>query len=1345
MEPVQVMQRRAGPLTSAASNVLEGGGELGALMRALDWSATPLGPVDTWSHALRTCVRILLTSRQPMWLGWGDDLTYLYNDAYRSIAGGKHPWALGKPTREVWHEIWADVGPRIHRTLTGSEGTYDEALLLIMKRNGYPEETYYTFSYSPVPDDDGRVCGIFCANTDDTRRIIGERQLTLLRELAATTGEARTLTDAYALGTRALGTNRRDLPFALLYVSDPDQDHVVLVGASGMPVGHPAAPELVALKSTCIWPLAGALATPATCQVVDCAALGDLPHGDWDRAPSQAAVLPVAPSGETGRAGVLVVGLNPYRLFDDDYERFLWLVTGQIGATIGNAQAYEEERKRAEALAELDRAKTTFFSNVSHEFRTPLTLLLGPVEDLLAETQAPLVPTQRESLEIARRNGLRLLRLVNSLLDFARIEAGRMQAAYEPVELGELTTDLASTFRSAIERAGLRLDVDCQPPPAGVEVYVDRDMWEKIVLNLLSNAFKHTFAGEILVRLRPRADGRAMLLEVRDTGVGIPADQLPHLFERFHRVQGTRARTHEGTGIGLALVQELVRLHGGTIGVESTEGHGTTFTVTIPTGHAHLPRERLQPSRPGAAPGRADAFVDEALRWLPDADSLDGVAPAVAGEALHGFARATGMAGSRVLLVDDNADMRAYVARLLGTRYVVDTAPDGEAALAIARQAPIDLVLSDIMMPRLDGFGLVRELRALPETRDIPIVLLSARAGEDASLAGLEAGADDYLTKPFSARELLAHVEAHLALGKIRRESGDLERALREVAETEQARLHEWLQQAPAVIAILHGPEHVFVLANPRYVEIVGHREVLGLPIRAALPELAGQGLYELLDQVYRTGETFVGRETLVQLQTPGKDGLHDVYFDFVYHPIRDATGQVEGIFAHAVDVTDQVLARRQLEREIAERERTQALLAGQRTVLELVARGGSQAEALELLTHFIEAESADMLCSILLLDEDGIHLRHGAAPSLPEAYNQAIDGIAIGPAVGSCGTAAWRGAPVTVSDIASDPLWVDFRDLALEHGLRACWSTPIRGYDGHVLGTFAVYHRTPRQPTAEEREIIDTVTYLAGIAIERQRAEAALAETLQRERAARAEAEAAVRARDEFLSIAAHELRTPVAAIKGTAQVTLRAQARGNLDAARFDRALRTIDQTSDRLATLTDDLLDVSRLQGGQLALRPEPADLRAVVSRVTQRYEELVEQTHILELDLPDDQVTVVADSGRLEQAFDNLLSNALKYSPAGGVIEVTLRNDEVGATVSVRDTGIGLPAGMTERIFEPFGRAPNAADRNLPGMGLGLYISRRITELHGGRLWAESAGEGRGTTFHVWLPHPDEGVA
>jgi signal transduction histidine kinase len=735
-------------------------------------------------------------------------------------------------------------------------------------------------------------------------------------------------------------------------------------------------------------------------------------------------VLPVPSSIQHRLAGLLVLGLSAHLQLDNLYRDFCALATAQVATAVANARAYEAERQRAEALAELDRAKTAFFSNVSHEFRTPLTLALGPMEDLLAGARGALLPAQRADLEVAHRNALRLLRLVNTLLDFSRIEAGRVQASYEATDLAALTADLASTFRSAVERAGLSLVVDCAPLPAAVETYVDRDMWEKIVLNLVSNAFKFTLAGEIVVSLRPTAAGDAVALVVRDSGIGIPAAELPRLFERFHRVAGARARTQEGTGIGLALVQELVALHGGTVEAQSALDVGTTFTVTVPTGSAHLPPDRIGARRElastavGAAP-----YVEEALRWLPDASAMDEMTTptddwALAAREFMGMAPATDLgsaarARARVLLADDNADMREYVSRLLGQLYEVEAVPDGRAALAAAQARPPDLVVSDVMMPGLDGFALLRAVRADPRTRELPVILLSARAGEEARVDGLHAGADDYLVKPFAARELLARVGTHLTLARLR-------------------------------------------------------------------------------------------------------------------------------------------------------------------------------------------------------------------------------------------------------------------------------------------------------------------------------------AEATRREQAARAEAETAVRARDQFLSIAAHELRTPLAAVKGLAQLALRAQARGTLDAARTERALRDINHETDRLAALIDDLLDVSRLQGGQLSIRPEPVEFLALLREVVERQAAQLRDEHTLRTELPAGPVTIDADAGRLEQIVDNLLSNAVKYSPDGGPIVVRLEYDAAGLKLAVQDSGIGLPAGAAAQIFEPFGRAANATDQNLPGMGLGLYISRRIAELHGGRLWAESPGEGQGTTLRLWLP-------
>ncbi|MBW4622002.1 MAG: PAS domain S-box protein [Cyanosarcina radialis HA8281-LM2] len=831
---------------STPEQIFIGDSEMAKLMRSLDWSQTPLGALSGWPSSLKTAVSICLNSRFPMVIWWGKELVLLYNDAWRPILGTKHPKALGRPGQEMWAEIWDIIGVQLNSVLETAQATWSDDMLLLVDRYGYTEEAYFTYSYSPIFLDTGEVGGAFTAVTETTRRVIGQRRLRTLRELAANTVEAKSVEETCRAASATLASNPYDIPFALLYSIEQEGRQARLVGTVGVEAGTSASNELVDLtRSSDGWKLAKVKQTgnaeridESICQ------FGPLPGGAWDEPSRSAIVLPIAQSGQKDLlAGLLVLGISPRREFDDEYRGFFDLVASNVATAIANADAYEAERQRAEALAELDRAKTTFFSNVSHEFRTPLTLMLNPLEDTLANPDR-LLPGDREQLEIAYRNSQRLLKLVNTLLDFSRIEAGRIEAVYEPTDLAVLTADLAGVFRSAIERAGMRLQVDCPPLPA--PVYVDREMWEKIVLNLLSNAFKFTFAGEIAVSLR--AVGDRIELEVRDTGTGIPAEELPQIFERFHRVKGARGRSYEGSGIGLSLVQELVKLHGGTIRVNSLVDRGTCFTVAIPTGCAHLPGDRIGTTRTLASTALgANPYVAEASRWLPDEErGMGGWGDGEIGsQIVSSFSPSHPLTLSppQILLADDNADMRDYLKRLLSQYWEVETVSDGFAALeAIARGTP-DLVLSDVMMPRLDGFGLLRELRSDPITQNIPVILLSARAGEEARIEGLEAGADDYLTKPFSARELLARVESNLKLAQLRQAAAQQEQALGVEAQAAKDSLESVLTRiADQFLALDRDWRYTYV--NDRVTEVTGidREDLLGRSVWDVFPDMVGTG-----------------------------------------------------------------------------------------------------------------------------------------------------------------------------------------------------------------------------------------------------------------------------------------------------------------------------------------------------------------------------------------------------------------------------------------------------------------------------------------------------------------------
>jgi signal transduction histidine kinase len=759
-----------------AGSWLLGGGEMGKVIRAMDWSGTPLGHIDSWPQSLRTTVSLCLASNFPISIAWGPQHIQIYNDGYWPICGAKHPQAMGQDFSECWASAWPAIGVAFDGALRG-QTSYLEDQRMFLDRNGYLEETFFTFSFSPILDESG-VGGLFHPVSESTGRMLGERRTRALRDVSARTGKAKTSLEAQALLGQVLHEFGLDLPFTLLYSLDEDGKTARLVSSSGLPKGTALSAQLESLNSLlqpAVWPIAEVVESKRALHITGLRTRFETIdwHGPYEEAPDAALALPLTLAGFDRPGAVMIAGVSSRLALNESYRTFYDLLGAAVSTALGNARAYEQERERAEALAEIDRTKTAFFSNVSHEFRTPLTLILAPLEDELNEQLNALPPDRRERLETAHRNALRLLKLVNTLLDFSRIEAGRIDGQYEEIDLGAYTAELVSVFRSAADKAQLTLTVECQP--LSDPYYVDRDMWEKVVLNLVSNAFKHTFEGGIRVSLIPCEGGAE--LSVEDTGVGIPATELPKLFDRFHRVRGTRSRTHEGTGIGLALVQELVGLHQGTVSVDSREGEGTRFKIRLKAGFAHLPSDRVTAGRVEKYSGaRAAAYVQEAMHWLPNAlpakeTCTDDIAPTSAAGAR-----------ARLLWADDNADMRDYVTRLLRDEYDVVAVPEGAAALAEALERVPDLVLSDVMMPRLDGFGLLHALRTDIRTRNVPVILLSARAGEESAVEGLDAGADDYLAKPFSARELRARVRTHLELARTRRQWADeLERANHEL------------------------------------------------------------------------------------------------------------------------------------------------------------------------------------------------------------------------------------------------------------------------------------------------------------------------------------------------------------------------------------------------------------------------------------------------------------------------------------------------------------------------------------------------------------------------------------
>ena len=476
----------------------------------------------------------------------------------------------------------------------------------------------------------------------------------------------------------------------------------------------------------------------------------------------------------------------------------------------------------------MDRSKTEFFTNISHEFRTPLTLMLSPLEDLL-NSEEPLPPAQRSRAEVIQRSGSRLHKLVNNLLDFSGIESNRITAAYQPTDLSVFTTELASVFRSIIERSGLQFIIKTKH--VGEPVFVDREMWEKVVFNLLSNAFKFTLKGSITVQVQ-KLNNYAEL-QVIDTGVGIPNHFKSKIFERFHRVETSKGRTFEGTGIGLALVQELVRLHKGTITFGSTEGEGTTFQVLIPLGTSHLPPEKISTRSEYQTGAVASSFVEEASKWDDQLQTGSPVFSPEESDELRDFRGATRSPAlfsnssetpseeeSRkiILYADDDSDMRKYVKKLLeaDTYWKVVVVEDGQSALEYALKRKPDLILTDVMMPNLDGFGLLKELRANNSTQTIPVILLSGLIDSTlAKVEGMKNGADDFINKPFPSKELIARVEGHLKVAQIRKSAAEKENELIREVQSTTNKYYDVLMYLNEGFILLDD-DFNFIFANPK-------------------------------------------------------------------------------------------------------------------------------------------------------------------------------------------------------------------------------------------------------------------------------------------------------------------------------------------------------------------------------------------------------------------------------------------------------------------------------------------------------------------------------------------------
>ncbi|WP_313653985.1 response regulator [Planktothrix agardhii] len=980
-----------------------------------------------------------------------------------------------------------------------------------------------------------------------------------------------------------------------------------------------------------------------------------------------------------------------------------------MNTNLSNAQTYEAERQRAEFLGELNQVKTAFLSSISHEFRTPLTLILGSVEEIL-QGEDCLNFSQREQLTIAKRNSLRLLKLVNTLVDFSSIEAERIQAVYEPTDLATLTIELVSMFRSSIERAGIHLIIDCPPLPE--PVYIDREVWEKIVMNLFSNALKFTFKSEIILSLRWVTNG--IELEVQDTGI-------------------------------------------------------TTAT-----------------------------YLDEVKSWSAETNVVVQVQQMPPPQ----------LPLPQILLVDDNPDLCNYIQRLLSQKYQIKSVNSGLAALESIREQKPDLVITDVIMPELNGLELLQILRHDPDTQRIPIILLSARAEENARIEGLEAKADDYLIKPFSARELLARVQSILEMTQLRQEAtireqelintkarvtdilesitdgflsldhqwrltyvnGASERLsgktreellggnfwdiyshlmgfegeekLRQVIQTQVADNFEtclaqdnlWYEvhvypyekglaiywrditkRKQAEITLLKSEERLRVALKSAPITLFNQdqtlrytwvhnptlnqsdQEIIDNTDFELFPEAGVARLTQLKRRVLETG---IGTREEVPIFADGQQYC----FDLTIEPLHNPNHEIIGITCAAVDISDYKrieLALRQSEAQA--RARTEEL----KTFMETVPAAvwiAHDPQCHQMTANWAAHELVQLASGSLVTatPEDG---------SYPFEFKIQRQGQDIPP----------EDLPMQQAGRTGENIESEF-EFVFENGeVRYIYgrAVPLRDEAGEIRGVIGAFlDVSDRKRVEQERE-----------------------QLLIREQAAREQAEMTNRIKDEFLTVLSHELRSPLNPILGWTKL---------LQTRKFDsqgtaQALETIERNAKLQTQLIEDLLDISRMLRGNMVLHKQPVNLITIITSVIETFKLAAEAKGIqVRFEIAQNSgfssllIYVLGDETRLQQIIWNLLSNGIKFTTPGGIVEIYLKSGEDHVQIQVKDTGIGINPQFLPYVFDYFRQQDGTNTRKFGGLGLGLAIVRHLTELHGGTVSANSLGENLGAAFSVQLP-------
>ncbi|MBD2612668.1 PAS domain-containing protein [Nostoc punctiforme FACHB-252] len=1219
-----------------SENIIVGDSEMAVLMRSLDWSQTPLGPISDWAQSLKTSISILMSSRYPMFLWWGCEYANLYNDAYRPILGtSKHPQFLGQSAKDCWTEVWDVMGPLADSVLATGESTWCENLQLIIGRNGYPEAAYFTFSFNPARDETGKIGGIFCAVMETTKQVIGERQLRTLRELNTSTIEAKTVEEACHLAIATLSGNTDDIPFALLYLVEPDGSQARLVSTTtSIQLGSIASPQQVNLTQTNdLWHLSQVNQTRETQLVEDLRVrFGELPGGAWQSAHS-ALVMPLTKCGQTQQlAGLLVVGISPWQSLDDEYRGFFDLVASHVTTAMANTKAYEAQRKRAEALAELDRVKTLFFSNISHEFPIPSTLMLNPMEDLLVNPsdQNPcngISPTHTlTSTAMAATHYVE--EPWHCLPEVARGQGKRgAEGKSSPVPLCSCAPELTGV-EATLKLAQLPREATQQQQTLRLEAETAREAVESILSRIGDGFFtldvnwRFTYANNRLCEILGKR--REELLGY-NTWELFPDAIETEIYVQFHQA-----------------MREQTPLH---------------FE------YLYSPWNRWFKYRVYPSPNGLTIFVLEVTDSKLAEAEIQTLNQTLT-HRIHELQVLFDLLPVGIAIAEDveckKIRYNAYLSRILQVPVGANASQNapleqrpadgifkkgGEVAL---EQLPMQYAAIHNTEVREKVLDIVH-----PDGSVIKLLCYASPLHDDGGRVTAVIGGFLNITERIRTEAALRESEEQFRLFVTA--SSDLVYKMNA----------DWSEMRH-----LEGKDFLASTENPSSIWLE----------RYILPEDRSQVL-AVIHEAIRTKSIFELEHRVIKL-----DGTVGWTFSRAI-PLLDAQNEIIEWFGTASEVTD---------RKQAEVEREQLLARVQ--------------SANETLQKFIEHTPV----AVAMLDRKMRYLF--ASQRWMREYASGYTDLK-----GLCHYEA-------IADIPQRWRLVHQRCLAgaterceedyfLRHDGSAQWLRweilPWYASGGEIGGiVIFVENITERKQAAQERQML-----------------------LEREQAAREQAEAANRIKDEFLAVLSHELRSPLNPILGWSKLLQNTK----LDEARTKQALATIERNAKLQSGLIEDLLDVSRIIRGKLSLTISPVNLASTIQGAMETVRLAAEAKSIeIHTRLDPEIGLVLGDLTRLQQVVWNLLSNAVKFTPNEGRVEVQLEKIDHYAQITVSDNGKGITPEFLPHVFEYFRQEDGTTTRKFGGLGLGLAIVRHLLELHGGTVQADSPGDGLGATFTVRLP-------